>query len=285
MENSVSNLKQRILKLLKEEWGTYIERFDRLPPDEKIRRVKEQGFESLRDLLAHILAWWEEGQRVVLALAEGREMPHKAYNDDAFNAEAVKQYKPWNEAEFFAHFETTRRNMESSLGSMPDAAFENRRIASWLYANFIEHAREHIVALSRALVMDTLENEWAGYIERFNQLDSGTQREFLSRQGFENFRDIVAHVIGWWEETMHVVNRTMEKPGYTWEDRDVDAFNAELVRKFSSLSEKDLALHYENARRSLLGLVKALSDDAFRNQDIESWLASDAVRHFDDHAL
>ena len=281
----MSNFKQRILKLLREEWGTYIERLDRLPADAKIVRIKEQGFESLRDLLAHILAWWEEGLEVVLATAEGRETPRKTYEDDAFNAEAVSRYKPWSEAEFFAHFESTRRKMESGLKSMPDAAFENRRITRWLYGIVIKHAREHIVALSRSLVIDTLENEWAGYIERFGQLDAGKQKEFLSKQGFENFRDIVAHVIGWWEETLYVVNRIMEKPGYVWEGRDVDAFNAELVRKFSSWSERDLALHYENVRRSLITLLEGLSDDAFRNQDIESWLASDAVRHFDDHAL
>jgi hypothetical protein len=285
MEKNMSNFKQRILKLLKEEWGTYIERFDRLPQDEKIKRVKEQGFESLRDLLAHILAWWEEGLEVVLATAEGRETPRKTYDDDAFNAEAVSRYKSWNEAEFFAHFESTRRKMESSLKSMPDAAFENRRIVRWLYGIIVKHAREHIVTLSRALVMDTLENEWAGYMERFGQLGAGEQKEFLSRQGFENFRDIIAHVIGWWEETLYVVNRIMEKPGYVWEGRDVDEFNAELVKKFSTWNERDLSLHYENVRRSLMALVEELPDDAFRNQDIESWLAADAVRHFDDHAL
>ena len=180
----MSNFKQRILKLLKEEWGTYIERFDLLPPDEKITRVKEQGFESLRDLLAHVLAWWEEGVEVVLATAEGRETQRKTYDDDAFNAEAVSRYKPWSEAEFFAHFESTRRKMESSLKSMPDAAFENRHITRWLHGIIVKHAREHIVTLSRALVMDTLENEWAGYMERFGQLDAGKQKEFLSKQGF-----------------------------------------------------------------------------------------------------
>jgi hypothetical protein len=281
----MSNFKQRILKLLKEEWGTYIERFDLLSPDKKIERVKEQGFESLRDLLAHILAWWEEGLEVVLAAAEGREIPHKTYDDDAFNAEAVMRYGSWNEAEFFTHFESVRRKMESSLGSVPDAVFENRRVASWLYGIVIEHAREHIVALSHVLTMDTLENEWAGYIERFDQLGAAKQKEFLSKQGFERFRDIVAHVIGWWEETSYVVNQIMKNPGYVWEGRDVDEFNAELIRKFSPWSEKDLALYYENVRKSLMELVETLSGDAFRNQDVESWLAADAVRHFDDHAL
>ncbi|MCJ7432901.1 MAG: ClbS/DfsB family four-helix bundle protein [Anaerolineales bacterium] len=281
----MSNFKQRTLKLLKEEWGTYIERFDRLPADEKIKRVKEQGFESLRDLLAHVLAWWEEGLEVVLATAAGREPPRKDYDDTAFNAEAVSRYKSWNEAKFFAHFESTRQKMESSLKSMPDAAFENSRIKRWLHGIVIGHAREHIVTLNRALVMDTLGNEWAGYMERFSQLDAEEQKEFLSKQGFETFHDIVAHVIGWFEETLRVVNRIVENPGYVWEGCDVDAYNVELVKKFSAWSERDLSLHYENVRRSLIELVEELPDDAFRNQDIESWLAADVVGHFDGHAL
>lgn len=281
----MSNLKQRILRLLKEEWGTYIERFDRLPADEKIKRVKEQGYESFRDLLAHVLAWWDEGLEVALATAEGREISRKTYDDAAFNAEAVSRYQSWGEAEFFAHFESTRCKMESSLKSLPEAAFENNCIKRWLHGIVIGHAREHIVTLSRALVMDTLENEWAGYMERFSQLDAGEQNEFLSKQGFENFHDIVAHVIGWFEETLRVVNRIVENPGYVWEGRDMDAYNVELVKKFSAWSEKDLSLHYENVRRSLMELVEELPDDAFRNQDIESWLAADVVGHFDGHAL
>jgi len=281
----MSNLKQRILKLLKEEWGTYIERFDRLPADEKIKRVKVQGFESLHDLLAHILAWWEEGLEVALAAVENREIPRKVYDDAVFNAEAVSRYKSWNEAEFFAHFESTRRKMEASIKSMPDAAFENNRIKRWLHGIIIGHAREHIVTLSRALVLDTLENEWAGYTERFSQLDAEKQKEFLSKQGFENFHDIVAHVIGWFEETLRVVHRIVENPGYMWESRDVDVYNMELVKKFGAWSEKDLSIHFENVRQALKELVEELPDDAFRNQDIENWLASDIVGHFDGHAL
>ena len=51
--------KQRTLDYVEFEWGTYVERFNRLPKEEQNKRVREMGFDSLRDLLAHILAWWE----------------------------------------------------------------------------------------------------------------------------------------------------------------------------------------------------------------------------------
>ena len=53
--------KQRTLDYVEIEWGTYIERFSRLSVDEQASRVKEQGYEQFRDMLAHILAWWDEG--------------------------------------------------------------------------------------------------------------------------------------------------------------------------------------------------------------------------------
>ena len=55
----MSITKQRALDYVELEWGTYVQRFKRLPAEEQSKRVKEMGFESLRDLLAHILAWWD----------------------------------------------------------------------------------------------------------------------------------------------------------------------------------------------------------------------------------
>ncbi len=37
----------------------------------------------------------------------------------------------------------------------------------------------------------------------------------------------------------------------------------------------------EEARR----LVESLPEDAFLNKNIEGWLASDVVRHYDDHPI
>jgi hypothetical protein len=50
-------------------------------------------------------------------------VPRKTYDDVAFNAEEESRNKPWSDAEFFAHFESTRQKTESSLKSMPETAF------------------------------------------------------------------------------------------------------------------------------------------------------------------
>lgn len=277
--------KQRTLDYIEFEWGTYVERFNRLLIDEQTKRVKEQGYESLRDILAHILAWWEEGMGILRAIAEERPFERKKYDFDVFNAEAVYRYKSWDEAEFMAHFENTRQKMESDLKSMDEALFENRRVKAWIRAVITHHAREHAVTISRFLVMDMLENEWSTYVENLNRLDDEKKHEFLSTQGFESFHDLLAHIVGWWEEGSRVIRGILDSPSFTWETQDVDAFNAKLTKKYSAWSDEDLFQHYETVRLAMRELAAGLPEDAFLNEDIEGWLKDDVVRHYDEHPV
>jgi hypothetical protein len=277
--------KQRTLDYINLEWGTYAERFNRLPKTEQEARLKTLGFESFRDMLAHILAWWEEGMPIIRAIAEEREFERKKYDYDAFNAEAVAKYKSWDEGEFAAHFEKTRQETEAGIQRMNEAVFENRRVRSWANGIFIHHAREHLVVLSRFLTLDLLNNEWAEYIESFNALDDEKKKEFLTKQGFENFHDLVAHIIGWWEEGARIISGILNTPSFTWTSRDIDAFNLELTKKYASWSDADLFKHFESVRRAMLDLTASLPDDAFKNADIEGWLNDDVVGHYDEHSI
>ncbi len=277
--------KQRTLAYVELEWGTYVERFNRLPKEEQDKRVREMGYESFRDLLAHIVAWWEEAMGIVSAIAEARPFERKKYDFDAFNAEAVAKYKPREAGEFMAHFEKTRQEMGAGLSSMNETVFENRRVGAWLDAVLLHHAREHLITLSRFLAVDLLENNWATYIADFNCLEPEKQTEYLSKQGLGNFHDLLAHIIGWWEEGARITNGILNSPAFTWQDPDTDSFNLELIEKFSTWSDEDLIKHYENVRLALIDLVERLPEDAFLNKDIEDWLASDVVRHYDDHPI
>jgi hypothetical protein len=236
-------------------------------------------------MLAHVLSWWEEGMGIILAIAEGREYERKKYDFDVFNAAAVEKYKTWDEAEFLAHFEQTRLKVIADLGSMNEAAWEERRVRGWVNAIFIHHAREHLVALGRFLALDILENEWATYVQDFDQLDEEGKKEFIGKQGFGNFHDLLAHIIGWWEEGARIVNGILDEPRFTWQDPPTDAFNLELTGKYSAWSNADLFAHYENTRMAMLALVAKIPDDAFLNPGVEGWLAADVVQHYNDHAV
>jgi hypothetical protein len=281
----MSITKQRTLDYVNIEWGTYIERFNRLPKEEQEKRVKQMGYESFRDMLAHILAWWEEGMPILLAIAENHEFERKKYDFDVFNAEAVAKYKTWQEREFLTHFEKTRQKMAADLKSMNETVFENRRVRAWANGIFIHHAREHLVAVSRFIVMDMLENEWATYLEDFNRLHDEKKKEFLTKQGYESFHDLLAHIIGWWEESARIIAGILDSPSFSWEKRDADAYNAELVKNYSKWSDQDIFTHYESVRVVLLELTAELPEDAFLNKDIELWLMDDVVGHYDEHPM
>ena len=277
--------KQRTLNFLEIEWGTYIERFTRWPAEQGLKRVEAQGYQQLRDMLAHIVAWWQEGMEIILAIAEEREYARKKYDFDAFNSEAVAKYKDWDEAEFLAHFEKTRQKTATDLKSMNEAAWENRRVRAWVNGIFIHHAREHLVASSRFLILDTLQNEWNTYATDFEKVED--KEEFLKKQGVGSFRELLGHVIGWWEEGERIITGILKDPNFNWhaKRRDTDAFNAELIVKYKKLSDKEVQKQFESKRLEMIMLTNNLPEDAFTNKDIEGWLAADVVEHFDEHAI
>ena len=283
MENYLSNYKQRTLDYLEIEWVTYIERFNRWPAAEGLKRVNKQGYQNLHDILAHILAWWEEGMEIILAIAAERESARKKYDFDTFNAESVAKYKDWNEAEFLAHFEKIRQKAAADLKSMNETAWENRRVRSWVDGIFINHAREHLIASSRFLILDTLENEWNTYIQNFEKIED--KEAFLKKQGVATFRELLGHVIGWWEEGERIITGILKDANFKWQDRDTDAFNAELIEKYKNLSDAEVQKQFERKRQDMIKLVNELPEDAFMNKDIEGWLAADIAEHFDEHAV
>lgn len=276
--------KQRTLDFIDIEWATYIERFNRLPELDGIQRVRRQGYERFRDMLAHILAWWEDVMPVILAIAENREFERKKYDFDAFNAEAVAKYKDWDEAEFLAHFEKTRQKAAADFRSMNEAAFDDKRIRGRINGIFIHHAREHLVALSKFLTLDTLEHEWGTYIAGFDAYEK--KEEFLKKQGVERFGDLLVHAVAWWHEGVQAVQGALQDPAFVYTGPgNTDTFNAEIVANYRGTSEEELRVLFEQKRLEMIELVRSLPDSAFENPTIEEWLAADVVEHYDEHTF
>ena len=134
-------------------------------------------------------------------------------------------------------------------------------------------------------VIHVLEGGWGVYVGQFNALSPEAQAAFLQKEGFETFHDLLAHIIGWWEEGLWVITGILDDPSFTWQERETDAFNRELVEKFRSWSDEDLLLHYENVREAMLHLVADLPENALDNKDIHGWLYADVIEHLEDHRI
>jgi len=133
--------------------------------------------------------------------------------------------------------------------------------------------------------MRVLEEGWGEYIGQFEALSPEAQKTFLEKQGFGSFHDLLAHIVGWWEEGLWVITGILDEPGFTYEDRDTDAFNQELVQKYRSWSDDDLFLHFENVREATLDLVAELNEDALTNKHIRGWLYANVIEHLEDHRI
>lgn len=134
-------------------------------------------------------------------------------------------------------------------------------------------------------VVQVLEDGWGKYVEQFNTLSLETQTAFLQREGFDSLHDLLAHIIGWWEEGLWVITGILEDPGFSWKERDTDVFNRELIEKYSAWRNEDLLLHYENVREAMLDLVADLPENALSNKEVRDLLDADVVEHFEDHRI
>ena len=126
-------------------------------------------------------------------------------------------------------------------------------------------------------VMRTLEEGWGQYVKAFRTLSPDQQAAFLEKQGFDSLHDLLAHIVGWWEEGLRVITGVIDDPGFTYQEHDADEYNRELIEKFRKWGEDDLLLHFENVREATLELVAELPDDVLMNQEIRNCLYADVL--------
>jgi hypothetical protein len=275
---------KRVLDFL-EEWRTYIPRFESLSAEAQAQFLKEQGFASLHDLLAHVVGWWDEAYEIAAAAVEAKDRPPRKYDFDVFNAESLARYKDLTDAQMLARFEEMRRKLIDFVIAHPTAIDEHRRVRNWLYAVVIHHMScDHGIGASRFVVLDVLENDWAEYLADFNGLPPEKQAEFLEKQGFPRFRDLVAHIIAWWDDGLEAIQSLQRDPAYIHPDKDTDSYNAEAVERFGKLDEAEVLARFESTRRQLVDLVMNLPEDILNHKDIQSWLKWDVIEHLYEHA-
>ena len=274
---------RRALDYLNIEWPAYVPVIKSASPERQAEFLQEQGYARLADLIAHITVWWEEAYGIMLATLEGREVERRKYDFDVFNAASVARFKDSSEEQVLAFFEEQHRKFLDLLREHPNAVEKHRRVANWFYAVVIHHAAEHSFIASRFLTLDWLANDWAEYIADFSSLPIERQQKFLEKQGFARFRDVVAHIVAWFEEAQAGIAGFVGDPAYKHPSRDIDAFNAEVVKKYGDWKEEDVYAAFESARLKLVELVNRLPDEAIRQQRVQDWLKGDVIGHYFDH--
>ncbi len=265
------------------EWKRFPDQFRQQPPAETAAFLQQQGFASLHDLLAHVAAWWEEADGIIRDRTGGTPRPARKYDLDAFNAESLARFKSTPDADLLAWYESQRQQIAATVTALGDDWFSVRTVYGWLDGVLLEHLKEHGLGAPRFLLLDTLNREWSGYPTRFDGLSPDEQRLFLQKQGYVRFRDVVAHIIAWWETGIRMIGAGADED--PCEGEDVDAFNAAAIQRFDRLEVSQVYEAYERTRLVLLNLVGTAPEEILSKQAAQSWLRADVIDHYYEHRL
>jgi len=268
-----------------DEWGKYADQLKSLSPEEQADFLKRQGYASVYELLAHASIWWEEAEGIIRDTLEKRERPSHKYDFDEFNAASLKRFKGTSNADLLAWYESQRQKMIALVSSLTGEQMKMRRVYGWLNAVILAHLKEHSIMAPRFLVLDTLQREWGDYPGRFQALPEEKQKVFIEKQGFARFRDVVAHIIIWWEDGLTAIDAITKDLAYRHPEKDTDAYNAEAVKVFGELDEADVWKKFESTRQSLMELAINLPEDIFSRKDVQEWLRADVIEHYYEHIV
>lgn len=136
-------LREQALDALNNDWAAYVGGFRRLTSQAQAAFLERQGYTRLADLLAHVTAWWTDGQRSIRAILADPNYPPQEYDVDAFNARAVSAAAGLSETEIIQRFETARLAFVDLVKGLEEEDFRNERMTRRLHIEVIGHYEEH----------------------------------------------------------------------------------------------------------------------------------------------
>lgn len=136
-------LREQYIDRLNNSWQPYIERYQRLSVKGKIDFLQKQGYETFAALLAHIIAWWQDGAQVIQAMRQDATLPLPDYDVDEFNARAVRNAGALTEAEVLQAYEAQRKAMLELVTQLSDRELYQENINTRLYYEILMHWTEH----------------------------------------------------------------------------------------------------------------------------------------------
>lgn len=139
--------------------------------------------------------------------------------------------------------------------------------------------------ISRQQFLETLNGDWAVFLQRCRRLSPKDQQAYIQRQGYASLEGLLAHVVAWWQDGSQVVQQMRQDPTFQNPSYDVDTFNAQAVERFSGLNEQKMAGLFHKQREVMQALVNDLSDSELADERINSRLYYEIVSHIQEHAI
>jgi hypothetical protein len=139
--------------------------------------------------------------------------------------------------------------------------------------------------ISRTQFLDSLQNNWANYIDCFNQLPVQEQKLFLNKQGYARLADLLAHIIAWWTDGADWIAQMRGDPNLPLPEYDVDDFNARAIKNAGGLTETDLIQAYQAQLQKMIDLIQGLTDTQLDYENVNTRLYYEIIMHWTEHEI
>lgn len=136
---------EAVVKCLKKQWGTYVDRYNKLSAAEQQQYLSRQGYRRLGDLLAHVAAWWQRGMQLIMIYQHDSSFQTPDVDVDDFNAEAVASVRFLSDAEVISHYEAVRRQMLELVKGLTEVDLQSGMIKRQLSMDVVSHYQEHLI--------------------------------------------------------------------------------------------------------------------------------------------
>ena len=137
--------REQFIDRLNNNWQPYPNHFQCLSPEAQSAFLQKQGYATFPQLLAHIIAWWQDGAQMIEQMRENPSLPLPNYNVDDFNARAVRQFASMDEAGIFQAYEAQRLAMLHLVTNLPNNQLAQENINTRLYYEIMAHWTEHLL--------------------------------------------------------------------------------------------------------------------------------------------
>jgi hypothetical protein len=138
--------REQLLESLHSDWGTFVDRFQRLSPEAQAAYLQQQGYARFADLLAHVIAWWQAGLSAIPAMLDDPDYTSPDHDVAAFNAQAVETFRSCAGSSVTTIFMDLYQKWLQLVNRLPDAAFQNNKIEARLHIELMGHFAEHHLA-------------------------------------------------------------------------------------------------------------------------------------------
>jgi hypothetical protein len=139
--------------------------------------------------------------------------------------------------------------------------------------------------ITRQSVITLLNEDWAEYVARFQELPSSAQAAFLEEQGYKRLTDLLAHIVAWWKEGLQAIQRFQNDPAARQPEINIDSFNARAVEKVHLVSEAAEIRVFEEARCEFVEVVKNLFEQDFKDERVLTQLKWELINHLEEHRI